>query len=405
MGKFSKEFVRGSIILFLSFNVFNFLNLIFNFVSARLLGPADYGTLAALMGLVFLFSIPNETIQTVVSRYTTTFNVKKNKKKLKGLLTRGIGYFLKIALILFLIFSAVSFLILQHVLSIEWTLLVLTGVFIFGALLVPITRGILQGTKKFNSLGWTYISESVTKLLLAVALILLGWKVYGAITGVVFGILISFALSFISLKDILKLKGGEIKIKEVTPLASLISIASIMIFFTLDIIFAKAFFSDEMVGYYAAVSNLGKVIFLGTWGISRAMFPLASEKHDKKENSKGLLEQTFILVFLASLVILAVYMIFNEQIITLLYGSQYSKVSGLLIYPSFAMAILSIANVFVLYNLCIKKPKRNYITILAVAVQITLFSIFHSTLMEFSIALIVSNLFLLISVILTSLKK
>jgi O-antigen/teichoic acid export membrane protein len=400
MGKLSKELLKGSFILFLSFNIFNFLNLVFNFASARLLGPADYGTLAALIGIIFLFSISNETIQTVVCRYSTTFNVHKNNKKLKGLIDHEIYYFFKLAIVLFLIFAAASFFILQKVFSIDWMLLTLAGIFIFGAFLIPITRGILQGTKKFKGLGLTYITESTVKLVLAITLILLGFGVYGAVIGVILGIMTAFAISFIPLKDILKIKSEKAKIHIRSYMPSLISIASIMIFFTLDILLAKIFFNAELVGYYAAVSNLGKVIFLGTWGIARAMFPLASEKHDKKENPREILEQTFTFVFFASLVVLAVYMFFSKQLISILYGGEYTSVSNLLIYPAFAMALLSVTNVFVLYNLCINKPKRNYMALLGVLIQVLLLCYFHKTLFQFSIVLIFSNMILLFLILL-----
>jgi O-antigen/teichoic acid export membrane protein len=402
---FSKELAKGSLTLFLSVNVFNFFNLIFNFAGARLLGPSDYSVLAALMSIVFIFSIPNETVHAVISRYTTKFFVEKNKGQIKNLMSRALRKFFLISLACFIIFSAISF-FLEPILKINSCLLIFTGLFIFGSFLLPVTRGILQGTKKLNSLGFTYVSESSIKLALAIILIMLGFGVYGAIGGVIAGSILAFAFSFLSLKEILTAKSKKANTRGIYKYTfpALVSMASIMIFFSLDIILAKAFFSEEVAGQYSAVSNLGKAIFLGTWGIGRAMFPIVSEKHDRKSESRSLLEQSLLSVFFISLIVLVLYFIFSEQIVGILYGEDYLAGAGLLIYPAIAMAILSLTNVFVLYNLCVNKPRRNYLTIVFAAIQIIVLSLFHSSVLQFSIMLIISNILLFLGIFVASLN-
>jgi len=403
--KLSKELTKGGIILFICFNIFNFLNLIFNFMAARFLGPVDYGILATLMSIIFIFSIPNEAIQTIISRFSTKFNVEKDKGKIKNLMIKGVKKFAILSVICFLIFASFSSLIGKF-LFIENRLILLTGIFLFGTFLIPITRGILQGTKKFSGLGFTYVSESLIKLILAIALLVIGWGVYGAITGVILGILAAFVLSFFSLKDILGAQRKKVKIEGIYSysLPTLISLASIMVFFSLDTILARRFFPADTVGYYSAISNLGKIIFLGTWGISRAMFPLASEKHDEKKDAFPLLEQSFLVVLLISAAVLFFYFTIPKQIISILYGNQYTVVSGILIYPSIAMTILALTNIFVLYNLCVNKPKRNYLTIFFTVLQVILLSLFHASLMQFMLMLILSNILFFLGMFIISFK-
>lgn len=404
--RLSSELAKGGIVLFISSNLFNLLNLIFNFTSARLLGAISYGTLATLMSLVFIFSVPNETIHTIISRYSTKFYVEKDSGKIKNLLVKALKKFSFLSLICFIIFFLLSE-IIGNFLSIDRNLLIFTGLGIFGVFLIPITRGILQGTKKFRELGATYISEGSFKLIIAVFLIVIGLGVYGAITGVILGTFLGFLLSLISLKEVLSAKRKKVKVGGIYSYSfpALVSIASIMIFFSLDIILAKAFFNPELAGQYAAISNLGKVIFLGTWGISKAMFPLISERHDKKAHTSRLLEQSFLTVFFISLGVLFLYFLFPEQIINVLYGKDYIAVSGLLIYPALSMAILSLTNIFVLFNLCINKPKRNYLTVFFVLLQIILLSLFHSSLLQFSIMLLISNMLLLMGIVAVNISK
>ena len=67
---------KGAIILFITLNIFNFLNYLFHFVMGRMLGPEDYGVLAVLMSIMLIYNIPTEAIQNLISRYTSKFNFK-----------------------------------------------------------------------------------------------------------------------------------------------------------------------------------------------------------------------------------------------------------------------------------------------------------------------------------------
>ena len=95
---------------------------------------------------------------------------------------------------------------LAILLKIEYPLLALTGLMILLFLIVPANRGMLQGKKRFKSLGFNMISEALTKLALAIFFVYIGWRVYGAIIATVLGVLISLLFSFLSLKDIIKSK-------------------------------------------------------------------------------------------------------------------------------------------------------------------------------------------------------
>ena len=400
------EFMKGSLILLVSINIFNILNYFFHFISARFLGPINYGVLATIMSILYIFGIPSESIQMITSRYSTKFNIKGDKGRIKNLMSKSIKKFLILGIfsaLLFIIFSP----LIGRFLFIEEKILMLAGVVLIGLFLVPITRGILQGTKKFKSLGLNYILDGSIKLVLTIFLILIGWKVYGAIVAIILSLSFAFLFSFLSLKEILKEKKKEEEIKGIYSYSFpvLVSIASIMILLSIDIILAKRFFSAEIAGQYAVISMLSKIIFFATWPISKAMFPLTSEKHDKKEDSKNLLKKSFQIVLFIALLILLIYFLIPKSIIRILYGIQYLKMAPLLVYPSIALAILSLTNIIVFHNLSSDKKNINYVILFFVILQIILLSLFHSTLMEFARMLILNNALLFIAIAVLSLKS
>src|SRR3989344_5986119 len=72
------EFFLGSLILMILINTGNVITYVLHFSMARLLGPVDYGIFAVLTNIIFIFSMPAVSIQTLISKYTTRYNLKKD---------------------------------------------------------------------------------------------------------------------------------------------------------------------------------------------------------------------------------------------------------------------------------------------------------------------------------------
>src|SRR3989344_7970386 len=174
----SNELVKGSFTLFIFMNLFNVFNYFFHFISARLLGPVEYGVLAVIMSMVFVFAIPADSIQVIISRYSTKYNLK-NKGIIKGLMGKAFKKFTLVGIVALIVFLAISPLISKF-LSIDLRLIMLSGLILFSFFIIPITKGVMQGTKRFFSLGLASIFESFIKLCFAALFILLGWGGLGA---------------------------------------------------------------------------------------------------------------------------------------------------------------------------------------------------------------------------------
>ncbi len=68
------------------FNLYSFLNFVFQASMAHFLSVADYGVLAALSYLAYFLSIFSESIQTVIAKYAST---ESNEGALKNMIKRG----------------------------------------------------------------------------------------------------------------------------------------------------------------------------------------------------------------------------------------------------------------------------------------------------------------------------
>lgn len=391
------ELIRGSIILFILINLCNAINYLFHASLARLLGPADYGTFTVLFSLMYIFAISSEAIQNVISSYTSKLNINKESGKIKYLFSRSFKKSIKISLVCYIIYIPIAF-FLHNYLDIDLLLFLITGIFIFLFFFIPIIRGTMQGMKRFYSLGFNMFFESLMKLILGIFLVLIGFKVYGAIFATLIGALFSIFIALPSLKKILRSKQEWSDFKGIYyySIPYFISIFTIVMIYSLDVIFAKKFFDATTAGLYSAVSTLGKVIFFSIFGISKAMFPLSSENHASGKKSTKIIIKSLKLAFIISLIILLIYLLFPRLILTILFGKEYVEAYKIVFIVGLSLAFLSFTNLLLLYGLAVNKIKKSaYFLLGFIVMEIVLFYNYHANIIEFSKAFLVINLLLL----------
>src|SRR3989338_10228997 len=99
--KWNSAVIGGSLVLLITFNIFNFLNFAFQFSMARMLSAAEYGVLATLFAIIYIITIFSESIQTIITKYAAA---EENSGKLKNLMKRTLHKSSLIALALFILY-------------------------------------------------------------------------------------------------------------------------------------------------------------------------------------------------------------------------------------------------------------------------------------------------------------
>jgi O-antigen/teichoic acid export membrane protein len=389
----------GSIVLLIMINVFNALNYFFHFAMARFLSAADYGILAVLMSIIFIFNISNESIQTIISKYAAG---EKDEGKLKNITKRALKKVLGMAIFLFFIYLVIA-IFLMFILKISYALLAFTGLILICTFLIPVTRGVIQGKRKFNILGFNMIFEGTVKIILSILFVLFGFRVYGAIGGVIIGSISAFLLSFVPLKSILKTKEktGTTEVIYQTSLPIIVSIIAIMAFLSLDVIVARAVFPAETVGYYAMASMMAKVIFFGTFPISKAMFPISAQHEKNDKEASKILNQSLIILGFCIVIALIIFYLFSDWIIRIFAGRFIPEAADILIFVAIAISLLSFTNLILLHKISVGKTKNYWLLFIFIIVEIALFYFFNDNLLEYSVSFVTASaIFLWSSIIL-----
>jgi O-antigen/teichoic acid export membrane protein len=404
---FTNELLRGSLILLFLTNIGNIFSYLFQFLMARLLGPVEYGTLAVITAIIAVFTIPSVSIQTVTAKKTTEYKTSGELTKINGLLRTFLKKSFKISIICFLGFIIISFPISKY-LNIKLDVLILTGVFLFGAFLYPVGAGILQGMKKFTKLGFVYMLNTLLKLLIGVGLVLLGFKIYGAVLAFILGTLISFILIFPMIREILEYKSNkEEKINfSKNNWYTLISMIIIVLIYSIDVFFAKAFFSAEIAGKYSVISMVGKIVLFINLAIGNVMLPINTERFLNGNKNKNVIKKTLLLMTFICLFSLLLFQIFPELIIKILFGGEYSSMHGLLFYTGISFSIISFLNIFVLYIISENRISKKHLwgLFFFLLLQMIILWFYHSNIKEFVLAFMYSNIITFIGTLFVSKK-
>lgn len=347
------------------------------------------------------------TLQTGITKYISDLNARKEYSKISYLINQLIKKLTKYGIILLLIFLAITPLLAKF-LHIEIIPLLIISPCILILMILPVNRGSLQGLQRFKGLSWNLVIEGVIKLFGAAMLVLLGLNVYGAIIAIVLSYTVPFFAGFYPLRDIIKRKKEKFNINKIYrfSIPILIALISLTLFYNIDVILIKHFFSEMETGYYVAASKLGLILFFATLSISQVMFPKVSELYKKKENPIHLLKKSLLISLLIIIPAIIIFYSLPGLIVNILFGPQFSEAVPYVGPFSVIIGLFSLVYILTFYNLSINKKRFLYILVTFNLVQVGLITLFHSTIFQIiNILILQMTALFIIMLLLTLISK
>ena len=386
----------GSAMLLVTLNLANALHFVFHIAMARMLGPAGYGALAALLAILYVLNVFAESVQTVVARYASS---EPAPGRLHDLLRRALrkGGRATLAMLFLYLAAAVP---LSRWLRIPYPLMALFALSLVGVGLLPIHRGALQGRKRFAGLGLNMIWEVVVKLGVGIGLVWMGAREYGAVAGVSLGLCFAFAVSFLPLRDVYGAPAEPAAVPDIYrySLPVFVVTATVMGFYSLDVLLARAFFPDVAAGGYAVASFLGKSILLGTAPVTKAMFPISASQG----RSGRVLAGTLAILAVCVAPVIAAFAVAPEWLVRVVGGEVYREAAGLVLPLGIAMALMSFSNALLLYRLSTGSLRFYALLPVLILLEAGALALFHGSLVEFAWTVAAMNgVFFLVAGVLT----
>ncbi|HEX21207.1 MAG TPA: hypothetical protein ENH19_00960, partial [Actinobacteria bacterium] len=260
--KFIKTLIKDGGILLVATMGANVANGLFQLIMGGMLKPRQFGVLTSLLSLFLIILVPVAAMQTMTTKYVANFKAADDFAKIKQLLISTTKYLIVIGAVSALVMATAAGEIAAFFkLSSELPVLIIAAGLFF-ALVLPVGRGVLQGLQKFNLLGINILAGTITKLLVAVVLVYLGYGAAGALMGIVIGPVVAIILLEPVLVKLLRKHQPAVSLNLRKIYRFFWPTAATIFFFNLligaDIIIVKHFFTPKWAGYYAGAVTMGK---------------------------------------------------------------------------------------------------------------------------------------------------
>lgn len=377
-----KKYISAGFIMILGSNVINASNYLYHLIMGRLLPPLNYGELQAILSLLGLFGTVSSFFGIVVIKFISAQESKEEISKLTSFLGKKIYILSRIFFITVIIFSP----LIAYFLNVNISLIILSGFIFLFFLPSYFYRSVLQGMLHFKESIISQISETFLKLIIGVGFVLFGYKVTGAIGGLLIAIIVGWLLSrFFIYKLVQKVSLSDYRVPGKLFKYSLpvfIQSLAMTSLYSSDLILVKHYFSGLEAGLYASVSTLGRIIFFAAGPVSAVMFPIVSKRHAKGENFKIVFAYSFLLTLAVAVLISGVYFIFPEVMVQMLFGSQYLASSFLLGLVAVFMTLYTISYLLVNFFLSIGKTNAVFFPAVASIIQILGIILYHNSLKD-----------------------
>jgi O-antigen/teichoic acid export membrane protein len=354
---------------------------VFHFATGRLLGPAQYAVVASAVAALYLLNLPALVLQTVSARYTSVAAGRNESGSVPGLLVQvsalGLGVGLVVAAVLVFFRGPLSSYLQISDQRIIWVLAAASLM----ALLVSVTRGALQGFRRFVALSINTVLDTALRVASAVALILAGLGALGGVIAIVIGPAVAYGQSLFLFRGLRAEAAGErTPLGQVGRYAAISTIAAVgtTYLYNADVVLSKHYLSAEAAGIYAAASVLGRVVYFLGLTIAQVMFPEVATLHAKDEPHYHVVDLSLALLAAVAVGLTVVYALV-PGIVLLPYGAAFNPVRPYLWPFALALGLLAIVNLFTTYLLSIGSARFAGPLIGACVLETVLIVTFHGS--------------------------
>jgi glycosyltransferase involved in cell wall biosynthesis/O-antigen/teichoic acid export membrane protein len=373
-----RELARGTVTLFVALSILNASNYLFHVAVSRLLGPEEYGHLAALLAVIIVMSVPLSVAQTVVAKRSAMLRSEGRDSEIDAVgagTTKALAVFGVVGGIILVAIAP----LLAWFLHTEAGAAALLGPYWFLSLTLSVPLGLLQGRLRFGAFSSIAIISVAVRLAAGIGLVWAGFGVTGAIVGTVLAQAASLVMGLLLTRMRMGWRRARATVAalrgEFGP--ALVGLSSFWLLAEVDVILARRFLDPADAGFYASAGLLARALLFLPGAISIAALPRFAEARDGEEASRRLKLATAavgVLVLLA----FPLLSLLREPIIALAFGDAFRPAAGLVPLLGAGMGLMALINLFVFFHVA-EGTRAHRITIAAIAAEAALITTFHDS--------------------------
>lgn len=386
------KLVRQNLVLFLGGLAAGLGGFVYHAIAGRALGPRLYGDVAALVGVYTVGSAINLSIVLVIARYVADLKAGGRLGAIRHIVWRTSRLILVPALVFCLASAVVSplagdFLHLSAMAPLIWL-----SVAIAAYWYTAIPRGVLQGTQRFTALSANLSLELAVRTACLVAFLLLGLAVNGAMMAMLAGVLFAYGLGLFSLRDVLRVERDLVQMRTMASfgLTAAAGTIGILLLYNVDVVLAKHYLDGHDAGIYGGLNKIAAILYYLTLSVSQVLFPRVVEAIAVKRHPARLLLLSGGLMSVLGLGAILVFGVAPGLVVALLFGPGFQDATPYVLAVGFIGLGLSLSNLLVQFLMAAHDRIFTPILGAACVLMVGLIAIFHGTVGEIVIDMLVT---------------
>jgi glycosyltransferase involved in cell wall biosynthesis/O-antigen/teichoic acid export membrane protein len=388
------HFSREAALLLLALGLLNASNYLFHVGVSRLLGPSDYGALAALLALLMVLSVPFSVLQTVVAQRTAALQAQGRSDEIADFAAAtGKGVF-PIAAAGGVVAFALGTPLLALFLDVSVASSSLLAPYILLASLGAVPLGVLQGTMRFGAFAGLVLIGVAVRLAAGIGFVQLGLGVPGAMLASVLAAAVSLVLGFWLIRlrrDWLTSVGRSLEAIRGEFGLALLSMVSFWLLVEADIALARHYLEPQEAGFYSSAGLLARTLLFMPAAVGFVAFPRFVEARVQGEGASHWLRTSLLAGGVLVVVAFLLLVLLRDFLVELAFGNKFLPAAELLPTLCLAMGALALVGVLTLFHIAM--GSRAYVISLAgLVAEIGLIVLFHGSAQQLATVMAVTGI-------------
>ena len=361
------------------FGLWNLGNYAFFLLAGRILGPKDYGLVAALLSVALVIQTPFMSFAGALARVVG------------GRVDRGAGIYalaLRRALPATIVTGAGVALIIVVAGAVDDSIptgpLLATEATLLPAAILPLALGQLQGEREFGRFAIGMASFGLPRPVALAVLAALGLGIYAALLG-------TAVTAFIATAVAVGFTIGPARAAPADPGAApwrafsgslvpfAVGIAAISALTNVDVVAAKLALGGDDAGLFAAAAILAKSVLVVPQAIVTVALPRVAARHSAGRPTSPLLAAATGVAVAASLLIVAVAAILADPIMRITFGDEFADGAQVLAEFTAVSALMGLLIVLLYHQLALGSYGFAWVLVAAAVLQVALLAAFHGS--------------------------
>ncbi len=360
-----------------------------NIIFSRLLSPASYGDLTALIAFTVIAAVPTGAAQTVVAQRVAVLLSEGQHDRVRYVIRHAAAHVAGIALLLGVIYTACIPLVKEALgLQAVGPAIALAPLLVL-SFFIPVAYGVLQGMERFVALGALMLASAASRIVIGVPWTLLaGGGAGGPLIGQAIGNVLALAATVWLIRGYVLRRGtgaassGLRRRPDRETLAAGGAFIAFALISNLDVLLAKLLLSPHAAGEYAALATVEKIVIFLPAAIAVVMVPSAARARHAEGSAARVLRVAALLVALTTMLVAVPAAIAPHFVLQTMFGQKYVGVAAGVLPIVCAGAGLALLYLLVVYTVAIQDRRWVWLLAGGVGLQVALISLLHSSPVE-----------------------